>query len=257
VRALRGSDARTPQHLGGRVQRVTPLAPDVVSVELQLDRALDFEAGQFALVSVPGIPGARAYSMVDAAPVTRRLTFVVKRKDGGAVSAWLWPDGAARVGTRVDLFAPLGGAVFRPGLEPDVLCLAGGTGLAGMVSILRRAVDADHFADRSGVLIFGVRRARDLFLLDELGALRARAGPRLGITVALSDEDVPEGLAAAHPRLSFARGLVHAVAAAHVRAGAAVRAWLAGPPPMVDASVRLLLTQGRLTPADIRFDKFT
>jgi toluene monooxygenase electron transfer component len=36
-----------------------------------------------------------------------------------------------------------------------------------------------------------------------------------------------------------------------------VRAYVAGPPPMVDASLRLLLREARLSPADIRYDKFS
>ena len=38
---------------------------------------------------------------------------------------------------------------------------------------------------------------------------------------------------------------------------AGVRAYVAGPPPMVDASLRLLLREARLPPADIRYDKFS
>jgi toluene monooxygenase electron transfer component len=36
-----------------------------------------------------------------------------------------------------------------------------------------------------------------------------------------------------------------------------VRAYVAGPPPMVDACLRLLLREARLAPADIRYDKFS
>jgi toluene monooxygenase electron transfer component len=36
-----------------------------------------------------------------------------------------------------------------------------------------------------------------------------------------------------------------------------VRAYVAGPPPMVDASLRLLLREARLPLADIRYDKFS
>jgi toluene monooxygenase electron transfer component len=38
---------------------------------------------------------------------------------------------------------------------------------------------------------------------------------------------------------------------------AGIRAYVAGPPPMVDASLRLLLREARLSPADIRYDKFS
>ena len=36
-----------------------------------------------------------------------------------------------------------------------------------------------------------------------------------------------------------------------------VRAYLAGPPPAVDASIRFLLLEARLTADNIRYDKFS
>jgi toluene monooxygenase electron transfer component len=36
-----------------------------------------------------------------------------------------------------------------------------------------------------------------------------------------------------------------------------VRAYAAGPPPMVDATLRWLLREVRLSPIDIRYDKFS
>ena len=107
-------------------------------------------------------------------------------------------------------------------------------------------------------MYFGVRSERDAFFLDELQALQTRFGSRLAVTIALSDEDVPTSLPAAYPGLAFARGLVHAVAGERMRGRFAdVRAFAAGPPPMVDASLRLLLREARLSPADIRYDKFS
>jgi toluene monooxygenase electron transfer component len=139
-----------------------------------------------------------------------------------------------------------------------VLCVAGGSGIAGMMSILSRACGAEHFVDWDGHVFFGVRTARDGFFLDELQAFRTRFPGRLAVTVALSDEDVPDALAAAYPGFAFARGFVHAVAGEAMKGRYAdVRAWVAGPPPMVDASLRLLLREARLAPADIRYDKFS
>jgi toluene monooxygenase electron transfer component len=244
-----------PGRLRGLVRGRHGLTHDVAALDIDLDRPLDFDAGQFALLGVPGITGARAYSMVNFERGARRLSFVVKKKPGGAVSEWLF--GAGVDGTRVELFAPLGHATFRPGLAKHVLCIAGGSGIAGMMSILACAGDAGHFADWDGHVFFGVRAERDGFFLAELGALRARY-PRLGVTVALSDEDVPASLPAAHPGLTFARGLVHAVAGERMRGRFAdVRAYVAGPPPMVDACLRLLLREARLAPTDIRYDKFS
>jgi toluene monooxygenase electron transfer component len=245
-----------PGALGGLVRRRRRLTHDVAAFDVGLDRPLDFDAGQFALLSVPGIAGARAYSRVNFERAARRLSFVVKKKPGGAVSEWLFGDGVE--GTRLGLFAPLGHATFQPGLPKHVLCIAGGSGIAGMMSILERAGEAGHFAGWDGHVYFGVRSERDGFFLDELQALHARYPARLAVTIALSDEEVPASLPAAYPGLAFARGLVHAVAGERMKGRFAdVRAYVAGPPPMVDASLRLLLREARLSPADIRYDKFS
>jgi toluene monooxygenase electron transfer component len=256
VLKTREAGAPLPGALGGHVRGWRRLTHDVAAFDVTLDRPLDFDAGQFTLLSVPGIAGARAYSMVNFERAARRLSFVVKKKPGGTVSEWLFGDGVE--GTRLGLFAPVGHATFHPGLQKHVLCIAGGSGIAGMMSILQCAGEAGHFAGWDGHVFFGVRSARDGFFLDELHALQARYPARLAVTIALSDEDVPASLPAAYPGLAFARGLVHAVAGERMKGRFAdVRAYVAGPPPMVDASLRLLLREARLSPADIRYDKFS
>ena len=256
VLKTREAGAPLPGALGGHVRGWRRLTHDVAAFDVTLDRPLDFDAGQFALLSVPGIAGARAYSMVNFERAARRLSFVVKKKPGGTVSEWLFGDGVE--GTRLGLFAPVGHATFHPGLRKHVLSIAGGSGIAGMMSILQCAGEAGHFAGWDGHVFFGVRSARDGFFLDELHALQARDPARLAVTIALSDEDVPASLPAAYPGLAFARGLVHAVAGERMKGRFAdVRAYVAGPPPMVDASLRLLLREARLSPADIRYDKFS
>ena len=256
VLKTREAGAPLPGALGGHVRGWRRLTHDVAAFDVTLARPLDFDAGQFALLSVPGIAGARAYSMVNFERAARRLSFVVKKKPGGTVSEWLFGDGVE--GTRLGLFAPVGHATFHPGLQKHVLCIAGGSGIAGMMSILQCAGEAGHFAGWDGHVFFGVRSARDGFFLDELHALQARDPARLAVTIALSDEDVPASLSVAYPGLAFARGLVHAVAGERMKGRFAdVRAYVAGPPPMVDASLRLLLREARLSPADIRYDKFS
>jgi toluene monooxygenase electron transfer component len=256
VGPLKEPTTPAPRGLTGLVRRCRRLTHDVLAFDLELDAPIDFEAGQFALLTVPGIGGARAYSMVNFDRATKRLEFVVKKKPEGRVSEWLF--GGDVEGTRLDVFAPLGHATFSPGLPRHLLCIAGGSGIAGMMSILARACQDDHFGQRDGHVFFGVRTARDAFFLDELEALRARGRDRLSVTIALSDEDVPAELAAAYPRFGFARGFVHAVAGEQMKGRfAEVRAYMAGPPPMVDAGLRLLLREARLPPADIRYDKFS
>jgi toluene monooxygenase electron transfer component len=250
------SGAYVPAHLGAVIARRTRLTHDVISLDVDLERPIDFEAGQFMVLTVPGIPGGRAYSMVNYARRTRRLVFVVKAKPGGRLSERLFGNGVE--GTSVDLFGPLGHATFHPDVKRHVLCIAGGSGIAGMMAILSRACEGGHFDDHRGYLFFGVRTSRDLFFLDELRAFKTMAPERLHVTLALSDADVEPGLVETHPHFSFARGMVHAVAGEHMKGKFEnVRAYAAGPPPMVNATLRMLLLEGRLKSADIRYDKFS
>lgn len=242
--------------VGAAVRGVAPLTHDVVSLRLDLDQPVDFEAGQFMVMRVPGIPGWRAYSMANFDLRARGVVFVVKKKPGGGVSEWLF--GGDVEGTRVELFGPLGRATFHPHIARDLLCIAGGSGIAGMMAILARACRDRYFDRHAGRVFFGVRTQKDVFFLDELAAFKARHPDRLEVTVALSDEEVSPPLRAAHPELAFATGLVHAVAGEGMRDGFQnVRAYVAGPPPMVDAALRMLLLDARLTADNIRYDRFS
>src|SRR5262245_14004563 len=206
--------AYVPAHVGAIIRRRQLLTHDVATLELELDGPIDFEAGQFMVMTAPGISGGRAYSMVNHDRETTRLLFVVKAKPGGRFSEWFFGDGVEE--TRVHLFGPLGHATFHPELQKNLLCIAGGSGIAGMMAILSRACQARHFEAFDGHLFFGVRTGRDLFFVDELEAFKRAFPGRLQITLALSEEDVDASLAAAHPELAFDKGFVHAVASAHM-----------------------------------------
>ena len=240
--------ACVPQSCSGTMRNVRALTHDVTAFALELERPRDFDAGQFVLLAPEGIDGYRAYSMCNYARGGRSLDFVVKRKAGGAFSEWLF--GANRGGARLDAFGPLGKATFEPGLGKNLLCIAGGSGLAGMMSILARAEAANYFERHQGWVFFGVRTMKDAFFLEELSHVSAE------VTVALSEEDVPRGTQ--WPKLRFERGLVHEVAK-RAMAGKYqnVRAYVAGPPPAVDAAIRVLLLDAKLTTDNIRYDKFS
>ena len=245
-----------PSFSRGVIRNLNALTHDVTCFSIELDAPCVFDAGQFMLVQVPGVPGFRGYSMVNFERGARRLDFVVKKKTGGGASEWLFKGGAD--GQPVELFGPLGAATFYPNIAKNILCIAGGSGIAGMMSILSRARQERYFGQFSGHVFFGVRTAGDAFYLDELSQLARDFAGKLEVTVALSDEDVPASLQAAHPALPFGKGLVHEIAAARMQGKYQnMRAYLAGPPPAVDAAIRVLLLQAKLTADNIRYDKFS
>ena len=248
--------ACTPRFGRGTITGVKTLAPDVMSFSLQLDAPCDFDAGQFIVMQVPGVPGYRGYSMTNFERAARRLDFVVKRKPGGGATEWLFAGGAE--GKAVEWFGPLGTATFFPTLGKNILCIAGGSGIAGIMSVLARAAEERYFDQYGGHVFFGVRTYADAFFLNELAMLVAESRDTLRVVVALSDEDVPPSAQAAHPGLTFDKGLVHEVAARHMQGRYQnLRAYLAGPPPAVDGAIRMLLLQAKLTADNIRYDKFS
>lgn len=239
--------------LSGTVREARALTHDVTAIDVALDAACEFDAGQFMAVTAPGVRGMRGYSMVNFEQPARRLEFVVKKKPGGGFSEWLFSGKAA--GAKLELLGPLGKATFYPALARNLLCIAGGSGIAGMMSILSRASQERYFEQHHGHVFFGVRTMRDAFFLKELSDFKR---DQLAITVALSDEDVPASAAGEFPSLRFERGLVHEVARREMAGKYEnVRAYLAGPPPAVEAAIRVLLLEAKLTADCIRYDKFS
>src|SRR5262245_47812536 len=141
------SPADIPGPLGGVIRRVARLTHDVVRLDVEPARSIRFEAGQFMLMTVPAIEGARAYSMVNFVPDASTLEFVIKKKPDGVLSEWLFSGDAT--GTAVELFGPLGAATFHPDDGVHLLLIAGGSGVAGMMSILERAAQHGYFAEHT------------------------------------------------------------------------------------------------------------
>lgn len=248
-------EAIAPGYHRGRIGGIRRLTHDVIFFELVLERPMRYHPGQFVVMQVPGVEGFRAYSMVNHEAETDRLQFVVKRKPHGAFCGWLF-DGPGE-GTEIEVFGPLGRAVFDPAEGKNLLAVAGGSGIAGIMAILARARQSGHFTAHKGAVFFGVRSLADGFFLDELAEHVAAAAGNLSVTVALSDEDPPGGTYPGYPNLAAAGGFVHVVAAQGItRHKDNAVAFVAGPPPMVDGALRMLIIEARLPAGDIRYDKF-
>jgi toluene monooxygenase electron transfer component len=248
--------AARPQEFTSRVDRLEPLAPDMLALSLALERPMAFEAGQFVLLRAPGTPGFRAYSMANWQSPSTQLEFIIKRKPDGGFSDWLFK--RAQVRDSVRLFGPLGSAVLDPSLGHDLLVAVGGSGLAVALSILARAAAEGVLGRNRARLYFGARTMQDAPLLHRISEWRQRFGEAFEATVALSDVTVGAADRARWPALGFADGMVHDVVGRNFVGGCDnTMAFLAGPPPMVDATMRVVMLKGRLPPSRIRFDRFS
>jgi len=112
----------------GVIRNIRRLTKDVARFDIGLSAPMRFEAGQFVVVDSPHLAGARAYSMVNFDTEVDLIELVVKRKPGGGFSGWLFS--TQQGDPEVAVFGPLGRAVFRPHEEKNIVCIAGGSGIA-------------------------------------------------------------------------------------------------------------------------------
>jgi toluene monooxygenase electron transfer component len=246
---------RCPASRRGLIRNIRKLTKDVAEFDVHLSAPMAFAAGQFVVIETKDFAGGRAYSMVNFDSETDRISLVVKRKPGGHFSDWLFDPRAND--PEVAVFGPLGRAVFRPEEDRNIICIAGGSGIAGMMSILACAVQADYFRDHKGSVFFGVKTLQDTFYLQPLAQYVTASHGHLDVTVALSDEAAAGDQHQDFPNLRLASGLVHTVAEQAMAAGDGnAIAYVAGPPVMVDGAIRALIAGG-VSPRDIRYDKFS
>lgn len=124
----------------------------------------EFLPGQYINLRVPGTQQWRSYSMANAsADPNGDQEFLVRLLDGGAMSDYLVRRVAA--GDILEANGPFGTFYLRDSEKP-VLMIAGGTGIAPMVAMLRSMVAKKQA--RPVTLCFGVTRPTDLFYVEEL-----------------------------------------------------------------------------------------
>jgi toluene monooxygenase electron transfer component len=247
--------ADSPTYRKGTIKNPRRLTHDVIHFEVLLSSPISFKAGQFVVVEAKDVPGRRAYSMVNYQTGAQTIALVVKRKPGGGFSNWLFERDVE--GETLDVFGPLGQATFRAEESKDMICIAGGSGIAGIMSILECATSRNYFDTHKGHVFFGVRSPSDAFYVEELSRYVEAARGGLEVTLAFSHEPVSAGSQGGFPGLRLAAGMVHEVAA-QTMAGrySDMIGYIAGPAPMVDGAIRMLITEAALPNDCIRFDKF-
>jgi toluene monooxygenase electron transfer component len=245
-----------PRKSLGIVRGHRRLTDDVIELQVALDRPWEYDAGQFAAVRVEGVPGYRGYSMVNFERRAELLTFAIKRKPGGAFTEWLF--GSAPDGRSIELFGPLGKSTFLPEFSRNILIIAGGSGIAGMMSILECARQSDFLTRHLIHVFYGIRQTKDAFYLDQLSALLALLSPRLQISLAISEDAGTVRIGERYPQIQIEHGLVHEVAMRRMHGQFEnLQAYVAGPPPAVEAAIRALLLDARLGADRICYDKFS
>ena len=225
----------------GRVVAVEEPGRDIRRLRIALDRPLRFNAGQYVSLKLPGSDETRSYSLANPPSVGSELELHVKRTPGGKASdGWIFSRLA--VGDSIELAGPFGRFFLRPQRSEPVLMVAGGTGLAPLMSMIRHILDVG--LPQTVCLYHGARSRADLYDADRLADLAEKHPGRLRYVPCLSEE-----------AWDGRRGLVTEVIAEDFSRCAGHVAYVCGPPPMVDATLKVLMER-RLFPRDIYREDF-
>ncbi|MBB3082055.1 benzoate 1,2-dioxygenase electron transfer component BenC [Geodermatophilus sabuli] len=224
----------------GRITALDRLSSTTVALTVEIDDrdSLTFLPGQYVNIAVPGTEESRSYSF-SSAPQDEELTFLVKLTPGGVMSTWL--EERAEVGDEISFTGPHGSFFLRESDAP-LLLLAGGTGLAPILSILRTL--EGNRSDRQMHLVYGVTTDDDLV---EIEAVEQLAGAIEGLTWDYCVADP----ATKAPNQGYVTGLY---GPEQLHDGDAA-VYLCGPPAMVEA-VRKHVAELGVTPSGFYYEKF-
>lgn len=223
------------------VVSIEDCARDTRRVCLELDQPLDFVAGQYVSVRVPGLHVRRAYSLANPPSDRRRIELHVRRTVGGAATdGWLFR--SVEPGHKVELSGPYGSFIMRTDRPEPAIMIGGGTGLAPLKSMIRHVLEGGH--GQTLHLYQGARTLADLYDVEFFTQLAHAHPGEFTYTPCLS-EDSWDG----------AQGLVTDVLTRDFQRARGYTGYICGPPPMVEAATKALVSL-RVPTRDIYRENF-
>ena len=233
---------------GATISAIESLTHDIRRLEVQVAQPLQFRAGQYVDITIPGKGVTRSFSMANPPSQQKTLEFIIKLYPDGAFSSLLQDH--LQVGDQLELKGPYGTCFRREDPSGLMILVGGGSGMAPLWSILNDFVERGD-RGRPVVFFYGARAERDLFYLDKIAAISEQL-PNFRFVPALSHLD-------ADAVWDGEKGFIHEVINRYFQEAvqkSEMEAYSCGPPPMIDAVVPVL-EGNRVKPDHIHVDKFT
>lgn len=236
-----------PRRFEAKYQSSVYVTPDIREFCFASSGPADFLPGQYAMLRLSGMRELRAYSMSNQPNHSGEWKFMIRNVPGGNISGKFFD--SLTPGAAVELDGPYGIAHLRPEEQTrDIVCIAGGSGLAPMVSILNGATSHEGLAELDIWMFYGGRGPQDIPKFEDFVHLHPNVCFHSAISVpALAEGTDYEGEVC----------MVHELLPRKLtKPPAAYEYYLAGPPPMIEAVVRLLIVDQKVPPAQIHYDRF-
>tara|TARA_R110001592_G_scaffold363372_2_gene686287 strand:- start:164245 stop:165306 length:1062 start_codon:yes stop_codon:yes gene_type:complete len=226
------------------VVAIEDLSPTIKGIHFELDHPMQFQAGQYINLNMPGVDGGRAFSIANKPSDKDILELHVRRVLDGAGTGFLHDQ--LKVGDSLKVSGPYGQFFTRKSASEDLIFIAGGSGLSSPQSMVLELLEEGDL--RNITLLQGARNLSELYN-RELFEMLAAEHENFTYVPALDNplpEDNWEGFT----------GYVHEAAIDHFGGlFSGHKAYMCGPPPMIDATITALM-QGRLFERDIYMERF-
>ncbi len=169
---------------------ITVSRSDTPEVQLVRMKAVDgtamaFDPGMFVMISGVDATGkeyiGRAFSIASE-PSAPEMEFFVVKEHGSHVSHFT----ETKTGDKYIVAGPHGQFKFVPGVDKKVLFIAGGTGLAPFMSMIRHLKKIG--SDTDAVLLYSVKFPTEILVKDELYQICNDLGIKLVISVTRPQE---------------------------------------------------------------------
>ena len=145
------------------VKKLTKVTDDIYILNLKInsEEEFKFKAGQYAELYF-GQCKEKHFSMANP-PSTNELEFHIKTLDGGEVSDYV--KNTLEVGETIKVKGPFGNAYLRDSHKGPIIAVAGGTGLAPILSIIQSSQDIKM--KQPIQVYYGAQSEKDLYFVKQ------------------------------------------------------------------------------------------
>jgi len=150
----------SPKRVKAKLIKTTDITHDIREFQFQSASSAEFVAGQYAMLKVPGVSGERAYSMSNLPNEEGVWSFMIRRVPNGQGTKILFD--SLKLNDEIEIDGPFGKAYFRSDSERNIVCVAGGSGLAPMLSIARAWSHQGKRNNQRLTFFYGGRQPRDI-----------------------------------------------------------------------------------------------
>jgi len=237
-----------------KVRKIVDVTHDIKEVLLEMPEGVElpYEPGQYGQFEVPPYdkikePTQRAYSFSSNPNDKKHLEFLIRLVPGGIVTSYVHQH--LKEGDTINVVAPVGDFEVRK-TGAQMICVAGGSGMAPFKSIFNHMVDTGEINEREVWYFFGARTTKDLFYLDWLNGLQEKY-KKFHFIAALSEPQAGDGWTG---ETGLITDVLHKYLTTIISPGDK-EGYLCGSPGMLDACM-MVMRKNEMKEEKIYFDKF-